>query len=81
MKIYTAKNREAKSSVEMSLSHNELKNLIDALSKFEDNIQQFKAKYESKDNLGFTHLHLKDCGLIDESSKADVVFYIDLNDK
>ena len=81
MKIYTAKNREAKSSVEISLSHQELKNLLNCLSNFENEVEQFKVKNKDKENSGFTHLHLKDCGLIEKNSKSDIVFYLNLNDK
>ncbi len=81
MKIYTAKNKEAKSSVEILLNHQELKNLVNCLSNFENEIEQLQTKNKVKENLGFTHLHLKDCGLTEESSKSDIVFYVDLNDK
>ena len=47
MKVYTAKNKEAKSSIEILLNHKELKKLINSLSKFENEIEQFNAK--SKD--------------------------------
>ncbi len=81
MKIYTAKNKEAKSSVEILLNHQQLKNLLNCLSNFKNEVEQFQTKNKDKENLGFAHLHLKDCGLIEENSKSDVVFYVDLNDK
>ena len=80
MKIYTAKNKEAKSGVEISLNHQELKKLVSSLANFENEIEQFKAKNKNAENIGFTHLHLKDCGLIERNSKSDVVFYVDLDD-
>lgn len=79
MKIYTTKNKEADNSIEILLDHQELKNLINTLTKFEDEIEQFKNKNKAKDNLGTSHLHMKDCGLINENNKSDIVFYVDLN--
>ena len=81
MKVYTAKNKEARSSIEILLNHKELKNLINSLSKFENEIEQFNAKSKDVENAGFTHLHLKDCGLIEETNKSDIIFYVDLDDK
>lgn len=79
MKIYTANNIEA-DSVEILLNYHELKKLVNSLKKFEDEVNQFKTKNNNKEDLGFTHLHLKDCGLIDKNSKSDIVFYLNLNE-
>lgn len=80
MKIYTAKNTEA-DSVEVLLNYHELKELANALMKFEDEVKQFKMKNKDKESLGFTHLHFKDCGSIGKNSKADMVFYVALNEE
>ncbi len=79
MKIYTANNTEA-DSVEILLTYQELKKMIDSLMKFEDKVNQFKTKNKDVESLGFTHLHLKDCGLIDKNSKSDIVLYLNLNE-
>ena len=81
MKIYTAKNKEAKSSVEISLNYQELKKLVSSLVNFENEIEQFKENNKDAKNIGFTHLHLKDCGLIEKNNESDIVFYVDLDDK
>lgn len=80
MKIYTANNTEADDSVEILLNHQELKKLINSLKKFKDEGNQFKIKNKDAEGLGFTHLHLKDCGLIDKNSKSDIVFYLNLDE-
>lgn len=78
-KIYTANNTET-DSVEILLNYQELKKLINSLKKFEDEVKQFKTKNKEAEGLGFTHLHLKDCGLIDKNSKSDIVLYLNLNE-
>ena len=83
MKIYTANNTETDcvdDSVEILLNYQELKKLINSLKKFEDEVNQFKAKNKEAEDLGFTHLHFKDCGLIDQNSKSDIVLYLNLNE-
>ena len=80
VKIYTANNTEA-DSVELLLNYQELKELANALTKFETEVKKFKIENKDKESLGFTHLHFKDCGSIGKKSKADIVFYVDLNDK
>ena len=79
VKIYTANNTET-DSVEILLNYQELKELINSLKKFEDEVNQFKTKNKEAEGLGFTHLHLKDCGVIDENSKSDIVLYLNLNE-
>ncbi len=79
MKIHTANNTET-DSVEILLNYQELKKLINSLKKFEDEVNQFKTQNKEAEGLGFTHLHLKDCGLIDKNSKSDIVFYLNLNE-
>ena len=81
MKIYIDENKEFKSGVEISLNYRELNNLVDVLTKFKKEIEQFRESNKVKENLGFTHLHLKDCGLVEGNSKSDIVFYVDMNDK
>lgn len=80
VKIYTSKNAVT-DNVEILLNYQELKSFKNALMKFEDEVKQFKIKNKDKESLGFTHLHLMDCGLIDNNSKADIVFYVDLNEE
>ena len=75
MKIYIA-NPAENDNIEILLDHQELKNLIASLTKFENEISRFKLDHKS-DVLGFTHLHLKDCNLID-TNQPDIVFYVDL---
>ena len=79
MKIYATNNTET-DSVEILLDYQELKKLVNSLKKFEDEVNQFKTKNKDAEGLGFTHLHLKDCGLIDKNSKSDIVFYLNLNE-
>lgn len=79
MKIYTENNTEA-DSVEILLNHQELKELINSLKKFEDEVDRFKTKNKEAEGGGFTHLHLKDCGLIDQNSKSDIVLYLNLSE-
>lgn len=79
MKIYTENNTEA-DSVEILLNYQELKKLVNSLKKFEDEVSQFKKKSNDTKDLGFTHLHIKDCGLIDENSKSDIILYLNLNE-
>lgn len=78
VKIYTTYNTET-DSVEILLDYQELKKLVNSLKKFEDEVNQFKMKNKNAEGLGFTHLHLKDCGLIDKNSKSDIIFYLNLN--
>ncbi len=78
VKIYTANNTET-DSVEILLNYQELKKLINSLKKFEDEVNQFKTKNKEAEDLGFTHLHLKDCGLIEKNSKSDIVLYLNLS--
>lgn len=80
MKIYTSYNAEADDSVEIELNYRELKKMVNCLVKFEDEVNRFKTKNKDVKKLGFTHLHFKDCGLIDKNSKSDLVFYVDLDD-
>ena len=80
LKIYTAYNTEADDSVEILLNYQELKNLVISLRRFEEKANQFKTHNKGAEDLGFTHLHLKDCGLIDKSSKSDIVLYLNLNE-
>lgn len=75
VKIYTTNNTE-NDSVEILLDYQELKKLVISLKKFEDEVNQFKIKNKDKKDMGFTHLHLKDCGLIDENGKSDIVLYL-----
>lgn len=75
MKIYTTNNTE-NDSIEILLDYQELKKLVISLKKFEDEVNQFKIKNKDKNDMGFTHLHLKDCGLIDENGKSDIVLYL-----
>ena len=79
VKIYTANNTES-DSIEILLNDQELKKLINSLKKFEDEVTQFKTKNKEAAGLVFTHLHLKDCGLIDKNSKSDLVLYLNLNE-
>ena len=79
MKVYTANNTET-DSVEILLNYQELKKLINSLKKFEDEVNQFKTKNKEAEGLGFTHLHLKDCGLIEKDSKSDIVLYLNLSE-
>lgn len=64
---------------ELVLCHQELKELIDALSAFEREIAQYKKNNEGKAKLGVTHLHFRDCGQLGKESKDDVAFYVDLD--
>ena len=79
MKIFTT-NNTGDDNVEILLSYQELVRLVDSLKNFEDEINQFKNNNKNTEVVGFTHLHLKDCGLIDKNSKSDVVFYPDLSE-
>lgn len=80
MRIYTEKDTEV-DSVEVLINYQELRVLADSLMKFETEIKEFKIKNKDKESLGFTHLHFKDCGSIGKNSKADIVFYVDLNEE
>ena len=79
MKIYTANGTEP-DSIEISLNYKELKKMINSLKKFKDEVDQFKTKHKDEVVHGFTHLHFKDCGLMDEDSKSDIVLYLNLNE-
>lgn len=79
MKIYTENNTEA-DSVEILLNYRELRELVISLKKFEDDVRQFKLKNKDTKDLGFTHLHLKDCGLTDEDGKSDIILYLNLSE-
>ena len=63
MKIYATNHTET-DSIEILLNHQELKKLVNSLKKFEDEVDQFIIKNRDVERVGFTHLHLKDCGLI-----------------
>ena len=79
VKFYTTNNTET-DSVEILLNYQELKKLVNSLKNFEDEVNQFKTENKDAEGLGFTHLHLKDCGLIDKNSKSDIVLYLNLNE-
>ena len=79
MKIYVEPNIET-DSVEILLNHNELKMLVKALGEFENEIDIFKKKAQGKSEIGFTHLHLKDCGVVDKNGNTDIVFYLNLSE-
>lgn len=79
VKIYMSNNTD-NDNVEILLDYSELKKLIDSLVKFRDEINVFKMKNNDNGPLGFTHLHLKDCGLISEKCKSDIVFYVNLDE-
>ncbi|MBQ7968192.1 MAG: hypothetical protein IJ292_00010 [Clostridia bacterium] len=79
MKIYAEKDIET-DSVEILLNHQELETLASYLNKFEDEVKQLKLRNKDKENLGFTHLHFKDCGLVGKNSHADIVFYVNLSE-
>lgn len=79
VKIYMSNNTD-NDNVEILLDYSELKKLIDSLVKFGDEINVFKMKNNDNGPLGFTHLHLKDCGLISEKCKSDIVFYVKLDE-
>ena len=80
MQIYGENNAD-EHSVEMMLSYKELTELVKALSEFEHKIAQYKRENAGKTDLGFTHLHFKDCGEIGRRSKNDVVFYVNLSEQ
>lgn len=80
MQIYGENNAD-EHSVEMMFSYEELKELVIALSEFEHQIAQYKKDNSGKADLGFTHLHFKDCGEIGKKSKNDVVFYVNLSER
>jgi len=79
VKLYMS-NNTGNNHVEILLDYSELKKLIDSLVKFGDEINVFKMKNNDNGPLGFTHLHLKDCGLISEKCKSDIVFYVNLDE-
>ncbi|MBR6050769.1 MAG: hypothetical protein IKP68_06145 [Clostridia bacterium] len=79
MKIYAEKDIET-DSVELLLSCEELETLASYLTKFGIEVKQLKLRNNDKQNLGFTHLHFKDCGLVGKNSRADIVFYVNLDE-
>ena len=79
VKLYMSSNTD-NDYVEILLGYSELKKLINSLVKFGDEINVFKMKNNGNVPLGFTHLHLKDCGLISEKCKSDIVFYVNLDE-
>ena len=79
MKLYMSNNTD-NNHIEILLDYSELKKLINSLVKFGDEINVFKMKNNGNEPLGFTHLHLKDCGLISEKCKSDIVFYVNLDE-
>lgn len=78
LKIYTAKNIEA-DSVELLLNYQELDELTNALMEFKTKVKKFELENQDRESVGFTHLYFKDCGPMGKKSKADIVFYVDLN--
>ena len=78
VEIYITNNEET-DSVEISLNYQELNKLVNSLKKFEDEVNRFKTENNHAPDLGYTHLHLRDCELIDKRSKSDVIFYLNLN--
>ena len=78
MKLY-AKHQEETNSVEILLSHTELKQLLNALNKFEKEIEQHKIA--NKENIlnGFTHFHLQDHDAELRDDQKDIVFCVDLS--
>ena len=79
VKLYMSNNTD-NNHIEILLDYSELKKLINSLVKFGDEINMFKMKNNGNEPLGFTHLNLKDCGLISEKCKSDIVFYVNLDE-
>jgi len=79
VKIYTENNIEA-NRVEILLNYQELKKFVNCLKEFEKEVSLFKMKNKEIKDLGFTHLHLQDCGLLDKNNKSDMVFYLNLDE-
>lgn len=79
MTVYFENNKE-KDSIEVVINCFELKELVSALTEFESRIEQYKNINQENANLGFTHIHLKDCGPLCKKSKTDIVFYVNLNE-
>lgn len=79
LKVYIENSTDS-DSIEILFNGNELKKIVNSLSKFEDECERFKKRNKDKEKLGFTHLHLKDEGLIDEDSKLDIVLYVNLDE-
>ena len=81
MKIFVEYYKEHNDSVEIVLNHQELKCLVAALKKFEDSVNQIKEKKQCGELGDYTHLHLQDCGIIDEANgNADLVFYVNVKE-
>jgi len=79
MKLFIKKTSK-ESRVEILLSFIELDQMISALCNLRESIIDFKNVNINNDSLGFTHLHMKDCGLLDGKGKEDIVLYVDLSD-
>lgn len=83
MKAY-AGNRDDESigieynDVEIVCNEYELDILIDALKKFRNEIEDYRKS--KKSGSGFAHMHFRDHDPEWNSSDADLVVYIDLND-
>lgn len=80
MKIYSNSGEE-KQNVEILLSYKELIELVRALKKFEDSINEFKKNNNEQEKLGFTHLHYKDYYPKCSDNKTDIIFYVNLDEK
>jgi len=78
MKLY-AKHQEETNSVEILLNHAELKQLLNALNKFEAELEQHKIANKENALNGFTHFHLQDHNAELRVDQKDIVFYVDLN--
>lgn len=72
MKAFTEHDKR-ECDVEVYLNRRELKELLNALIKFESTIAHCK---KGEKNLGSTDLRFKDCEQISKNSKADIIFHV-----
>jgi len=80
LKIYVEDNKHLEyGNVEILCTKTELDLLVNALIKFQSEIDEYVENNKDKTDLGFTHMHYCDYDGICKKSGADMVFYVDLN--
>lgn len=83
MKIYTGNNGTSYevTSAEVVCNKTELDTLINMLVKFQTDINHYLEKNPSSLDLGFTHVHFQLENPNHTKDDADLVFYVDLDDR
>lgn len=69
------------SDIEFSCTKKELDVLIDLLLQFQEKVNHYIDNNKNATELGFTHMHYRDNNKIWCEDDADIVFYVNCNER